>query len=549
MKNKKITTLLVGAFIGGLVLVPGVKHHSDKDIQKNQIKNNVLLASQGSWEKYGNDTWYYNIGNTAVKGWKNIDGSMYYFNNSGVKQIGWLENNGSIYYLGYNGVMQTGWREIFGQKYYFNNMGIQQRGWHNINGSRYYFNDSGIKQVGWQEINGLEYYMGYNGVMTTGWREIFGQKYYFNDQGKQQIGWQEVDGSWYYMGYYGIVETGWRNIFGSEYYFNNEGIQQRGWHNIDGSSYYFNNSGIKQIGWLENNGSIYYLGYNGIKQTGWREIFGQKYYFNNTGVQQTGLQEVDGDKYYFNSDGIVQTGWQSVNGTWYYFNANGQMKKSENNKVYTKDNYNITMDKYVAGEVKNYVAAVGKNNLTKEEMVELKGKIAKAINPKAAKDMYQFLNVGTYRNISVSELNQMLAGQGVFSGEGQAFINAAKEYNLDLVYFVAQSILETGWGKSSFAEGITITKTYKITDGKTVTLDKTLAKPVKVYNLFGIGAFDQAPTKGGTSYAYNHGWTTVPKAIAGAAKFLSQNYVHHNNLPQNTPYELRYINGDRKSVV
>ena len=44
-----------------------------------------------------------------------------------------------------------------------------------------------------------------------------------------------------------------------------------------------------------------------------------------------------------------------------------------------------------------------------------------------------------------------------------------------------------------------------------------LSKPVTVYNLFGIGAYDNLPTFTnralilGTTYAYNKGWTSVEK--------------------------------------
>ena len=493
MKNKKIVTLLVGALIGGLVLVPGIKH--------SQSQNKVLLAGAGSWVQSGS-AWYYNEGNTNVTGWQVINGSWYHFDSTGLMQTGWQQINGSWYYMNSSGAMQTGW--IY------------------VNGTWYDTNSSGQLQTGWFFVNGEWYCSDSSGAIETGWINQGNNWYDMNSSGAMQTGWVYTDNHWQYL--------------------NESGAMQTGWFEINNTWYYANESGTMETGWIMTSGNVHYLDASGAMATGWNNINGISYYFDGNGVQLKGWQYISNEWYYIGKTGKF-TGWNQIKGKMYYFEKSGVLQDTVDNKAYTKVQYDMKMDKYVAGEVKQYVAAVGAKNITKTQLAGLKDKISNAVNPEAAKDMYQFLNVGHYRNVNVATLNKMLDGKGVFSGQGQAFADAAKKNNIDPVYFVAQSILETGWGKSSFAEGITITKTYKITDGKTVTLDKTLAKPVKVYNLFGIGAFDQAPTKGGTSYAYNHGWTSVPKAIEGAAKFLSTEYVHNNNIAQNTPYELRYING------
>ena len=47
-----------------------------------------------------------------------------------------------------------------------------------------------------------------------------------------------------------------------------------------------------------------------------------------------------------------------------------------------------------------------------------------------------------------------------FYNQGQAFINAAKKYDIDVVYLVSHAMWETAYGSSTLAKGQTITK-YK----------------------------------------------------------------------------------------
>lgn len=173
-------------------------------------------------------------------------------------------------------------------------------------------------------------------------------------------------------------------------------------------------------------------------------------------------------------------------------------------------------------------------------------------NPYNSDTKYEFLRVNRYRSINVAGLNNMLDNMGVLDGQAQVMNDAAKAYNLDPIYFAAQSILETGRGNSTLARGITInsianTNAPIYRNGKLVGYQMIkLQNPVTVFNLFGIGAKDNLPGFSnralilGTTYAYKHGWTSVPKAIYGAARFLSSVYVNNPVFNQNTPYKLRY---------
>lgn len=174
------------------------------------------------------------------------------------------------------------------------------------------------------------------------------------------------------------------------------------------------------------------------------------------------------------------------------------------------------------------------------------------INPASAKNIYQFLTINKFRNINVNKLNDALNGDGILSGQGQGFYDAAREFNIDPIYLVAQCLLETGRGTSYLASGVTIDKIANpnepiYSNGVLVGYHMTqLAKPVTVYNLFGIGAYNNTsafPNRAlilGTTYAYTHGWTSVSSAISGAAQFVSQCYINNGSFGQITPYEFRY---------
>ena len=177
-------------------------------------------------------------------------------------------------------------------------------------------------------------------------------------------------------------------------------------------------------------------------------------------------------------------------------------------------------------------------------------------------DMYQFLRLDIFKDLnSESELNNHLSKvlkngtNNPLWNQGQAFIDASKQYNLDPIYLVAHTLLETGYGTSNLAKGYEVVlddngnAVYydKVINGKTYSFvkikDSTTpqdTKTVKVYNFFGIGAIDQAATAGGVTAAYKNGWTTYEKAIKGAAKWISDGYINSSKFNQNTLYYMRW---------
>ena len=157
--------------------------------------------------------------------------------------------------------------------------------------------------------------------------------------------------------------------------------------------------------------------------------------------------------------------------------------------------------------------------------------LSKYLNPETfstnATGKLQFLRIDKYREgITASELNQFFSkyckSNSVFLNKGQAFIDAAKKYNLDVTYLVAASMVETGYGSS------------------TLYVTTPSGEQVKVYNFFGISAFDGTAVPSAANYAYQKGWTSIDKTIEGSAQWIAGNYIHNSKYKQNTLYKMRW---------
>ena len=153
----------------------------------------------------------------------------------------------------------------------------------------------------------------------------------------------------------------------------------------------------------------------------------------------------------------------------------------------------------------------------------------------------QFLRIDRYTDgITASELNKFLnskvSSSNVFYNKGQQFIDAAKKYDIDVAYFVAHCMWETGYGSSTLAKGQTLTS-YK---------GQALSKPVTVYNFFGIGAYDGTANLSGAETAYKYGWTSIDATIEGSANWIAANYIKHSSYKQNTVYKMKWNYGSHQ---
>ncbi|KXJ38470.1 hypothetical protein AX282_14265 [Bacillus spizizenii] len=148
------------------------------------------------------------------------------------------------------------------------------------------------------------------------------------------------------------------------------------------------------------------------------------------------------------------------------------------------------------------------------------------INPEnfsiSSKYYFQFLKLSQYAGLTATEVNnKILKGKGILEGKGESFIKAAESNNINELYLIAHSLLETGNGSSELANGV-------MYNGK------------KVYNMYGIGAYDGDAVTKGAQYAYNQGWFTPEAAILGGAKFIGSSYIHNATYHQDTLYKMRW---------
>ena len=142
-------------------------------------------------------------------------------------------------------------------------------------------------------------------------------------------------------------------------------------------------------------------------------------------------------------------------------------------------------------------------------------------------DRYQFVTLNYIHGITANDLNKILKND--LAGKGEVFLQVALKNNINPAYLVSHAILETGNGSSALAKGILVSEV----NGEPVS-EKA------AYNIFGIGAYDDAPNKKGSEYAYNKGWFSLDQANFGGAEWISHNYINNTTFKQNTLYTMRW---------
>jgi beta-N-acetylglucosaminidase len=166
---------------------------------------------------------------------------------------------------------------------------------------------------------------------------------------------------------------------------------------------------------------------------------------------------------------------------------------------------------------------------------ELKPIIDPTASNKSGYAFLQFADVRVNTGLTATQLNAFIDSDwrgrsGIFHGRGTAFVDAAKKYGINEVYFLSHAILESNWGTSNFAKG-------NYYDGKRLIGGKTYPAGT-YYNFWGIGAYDSNPNYA-IDYAVAHGWSSPEKAISGSAQWIADNYIYAD-YPQPTVYAMRW---------
>lgn len=257
---------------------------------------------------------------------------------------------------------------------------------------------------------------------------------------------------------------------------------------------------------------------------------------NETNKKETNKNEVN-KKEEMSKEAEVKSGEENVKNASQVKNSEGSNKgnqnqttagatmnlKAKSNEVVLKTNYFLSLR--TALQLQSSVGGkIQKNGCWVDASQEEIKKYFLPNDENINKYKYQFLSLKATAGISEAEAAKFLKGKGILSGKAAIFLDAAKKNNINEIYLMAHACLETGNGKSQLATGVKY-------------------KGQVVYNMFGVGAYDNSAVTSGARYAYNAGWTTPEKAIYGGAKFISENYINHATFEQDTLYEMRWNPG------
>ena len=220
-------------------------------------------------------------------------------------------------------------------------------------------------------------------------------------------------------------------------------------------------------------------------------------------------------------------------------------KQDANNRMVKTTTYNISFNEALNIQMTATPKSdgAGKKAATRSEVSNYLNPANFAPN---SASYFQFLLLDEPTSTKASELNSRFlrtySQAGSLQGQGNAFVQAANRYGINEVYLVAHTLHETGNGTSTLASGVSrwtqmvpgTCTPVKDKNGKNVIID---ISPRKVYNMYGVHAFDDCPLNAGAQYAYDNGWFTPAQAIIGGAGFIKNGYL---NRGQNTLYKMRW---------
>src|SRR5690625_4684719 len=172
--------------------------------------------------------------------------------------------------------------------------------------------------------------------------------------------------------------------------------------------------------------------------------------------------------------------------------------------------------------------------------------VEKSLNPEDhltdEVNKFQFLDLRKRTGLTTNEMNRELRTRGILKGEGKAFREASLKHGVNEMYLIVHARLETGNGTSALSNGaheVGLDQNGKpqLVEGAADRVRLTNIK--KTYNMFGIGAIDSDPARGGAVRAYEEGWFTPHDAIVGGAHWIKDKYIY-NQYNQNTIYKMRW---------
>lgn len=516
--------------------------NQDGVMLSDTVYDDYLLSKSGamvedSWVKI-DDKWYFatNSGKIIRNKWEKINGAWYCFDESGAMLTNTVYND---YLLQSSGAMhEKGWLKMDEKWYYATDSGkIIRNKWEKINGSWYRFDESGIML---SKTIYNDYLLKTSGAMAEkDWVHLDEKWYYATDSGKAiRDKWEKINGSWYSFHKDGdMLSSQWKE----KYYLKDSGAMAQSewffdkkydsWFYLKSDGAYAENQWqgsyyLKSYGYMAKNEWIfdksynawYYLKEDGVYVTGNFTINGKNYSFQSNGkwisdtaayykvkpitanvysasgeklsyISQGSIVSIDGDEA---KDGRLPVKISGLSG---YMNKSDLVAVSSDSEFIP---HYATDGNYLYHELSPYTSirvaphsssmAIGKKYYS-----------ADGINFEnfTAENPFLFRDLRKPTNYTAEELDKVYSLMNIkgsrLTGKGAIFKEAEERYQVNALYLIAHSALESAWGRSQIAK------------------DKN--------NFFGIAAYDTTPYDSAKSF------DNVDKGILGAAKWIRQNYI------------------------
>ena len=524
--------------------IAGVWYYFNQDgiMLSNTIFNDYLLNNSGalaesSWVKIDNQ-WHYATedGKVTRNNWKKIAGVWYRFDENGI-----MINNAVYddYLFKASGVLaENSWVKIGDKWYYGNQEGkIIRNKWEKINGSWYRFDESGTML---SKTIYNDYLLKTSGAMAEkDWVQMDEKWYYATDSGKAiRDKWEKINGSWYSFHKDGdMLSSQWKE----KYYLKDSGAMAQSewffdkkydsWFYLKSDGAYAENQWqgsyyLKSYGYMAKNEWIfdksynawYYLKEDGAYVTGNFTINGKDYSFQSNGkwISDTAayykvkpitanVYSASGEKLSYISQGSIVSidGSETKDGRLpvKISGLSGYMNKSDLVAVSSDSDFipHYASDgNYLYHELSPY-ASIRVAPHSSSMAIGKKYYSADGINFEnfTVENPFLFRDLRKPSNYTAEELDKVYSLMNIkgsrLAGKGAIFKEAEERYQVNALYLIAHSALESAWGRSQIAK------------------DKN--------NFFGIAAYDTTPYDSAKSF------DDVDKGILGAAKWIRENYI------------------------
>ena len=506
-------------------------------IFNDYILNNSGALAESSWVKI-DDQWYYATedGKVTRNNWKKIAGVWYRFDENGIMISNVIYND---YLFNSSGALaENTWVKIADKWYYGNQEGkISRDKWEKIKNVWYFFDKDGAML---SETIYKDYLFNKNGSLAeSSWVKIVEKWCYADASGKiTRNKWEKIKNSWYHFDAEGVMESStWKKKFylkDSGAMAENEWIFDKkydSWFYTKPDGTYAENQWqgayyLKSFGYMAKNEWIfdkeynawYYLKEDGAYVTGNFTINGKDYTFQSNGkwISDTAayykvkpitanVYSASGDKLSYISQGSIVSidGTETKDGRLpvKISGLSGYMNKSDLVAVSSDSDFiphYATDGNYLYHELSPYASIRVAPN-SSSMAIGKKYYSADGINFEnfTVENPFLFRDLRKPTNYTAEELDKVYSLMNIkgsrLAGKGAIFKEAEERYQINALYLIAHSAIESSWGRSQIAK------------------DKN--------NFFGIAAYDTTPYDSAKSF------DDVDKGILGAAKWIRENYI------------------------